>query len=351
MASQIQPSNPSQTSLLSPNKRPDATAPNQQGSSTPPTVNPTQAERAPSEPASSRFQPSAQGLQAMAMQSQYEASMAYSHTMTLSLETKQGDQVQVDFRQLFAQYQSYQQQQSAESGPQGARLFESREAMEATAFEERFGFAVQGALNEDETQAIFKVFEQVGDLADEFFNGDIEKAFEQAQGLQVDFGQLKSMDLNLEKTQTQAQRYQQTQAYQQGESPSPSVGDKEAQGMLGELPAYLQQWQSVIEQMDEQFANARESFDQLMGQVLAQKESPAQPKASAESSMAAPSDLKALQSEQTPQSSASMTEPSQQSAAGKTEDWAARVGAFHDRLAQASQLDQWMRTPPQAPSA
>ena len=94
----------------------------------------------------------------MATQSQYEASMAYSHTMTLSLETKQGDSVQVDFRQLFAQYQSYQQQQSSESGPQGARLFESREAMEATAFEERFGFAVQGTLNEEETQAIFKVF-------------------------------------------------------------------------------------------------------------------------------------------------------------------------------------------------
>ncbi len=79
-----------------------------------------------------------------------------------------------------SKYQEQKTEQSAELAPKGTQYFESKEVMEATYFEERFGFSVQGDLNDDELAAIFKVFEQVDELANNFFDGNIEKAFQQS---------------------------------------------------------------------------------------------------------------------------------------------------------------------------
>ncbi|WP_019895785.1 hypothetical protein [Hydrogenovibrio halophilus] len=314
MASPIQSNHSPLQSLLSNHRRADQDE-KLTGQDRANQVRPPAAEaQNPARSQSPGFSPSAQGLQAMAKSSSFEQSLSYSHTMTLNLQTREGDSVQVDFRQLYAQYQSYQANQSAESGPQGARLFESREAMEATAFEERFGFSVQGDLNDDELDAIFDVFERVGKLADEFFNGDVEKAFEQAQSLEIDFGQLKSMDLNLEKTQTMAQRYQQTQAYQQGEAPK--ANEKGEASDVGKLPEYLQEWQGVIERMDEHFAQARESVDKMMASIMGQREEVATEEGEDGASKASPA------------------------------NWLERVQGFHDRLAEAFGLRDLMR--PQA---
>ncbi|KUJ72804.1 hypothetical protein [Thiomicrospira sp. WB1] len=318
MASPIQSNASTLQNLLTPNKRADQDDKNTGQARAEDVRSPVAQAIQAARGEAAGFSPSAQGLQAMAKSSSFEQSLAYSHTMTLNLQTREGDSVQVDFRQLYAQYQSYKQEQSAEMGPQGARYFESREAMEATAFEERFGFSVQGDLNDEELNAIFDVFDQVGKLADEFFNGDVEKAFEQAQNLNVDFGQLKSMDLNLEKTQTMAQRYQQTQGYQQGDVPESA--EKPQGGDLSQVPAYVQEWQSVIERMDEQFAQARERVDQLMAAVMGQKEQIASSDESASSK------------------DTSETE--------NATNWLDRIQSFHDRLAEAFGLRDLMR--PQA---
>ncbi|WP_051678461.1 hypothetical protein [Thiomicrospira pelophila] len=207
-------------------------------------------------------------MSAASMQ-RYQGSYHYSNTMSMQLTTREGDQVTVDFRQLYAQYQEFSHQQASEEGPKGVRYFESREAMEMTAFEERFGISVQGDLNEEELGAIFDVFEQVDQLANNFYNGDIEKAFEQAMNLQVDFGQIQSFSLDMTRSEMRTVSYQQAAVaqYQQVQNSN----DKQGQVGVKDLPPYLQGWQSAIERLDKQFAQAQKIFDELLANTLVQR--------------------------------------------------------------------------------
>lgn len=217
------------------------------------------------------FSPS-KTLQQASYSQQANTQYSYSNTMTLNLTTKEGDKVSVDFRQLYAEYQAYQKQQGIEQGPQGSRSFESTSKMESTAFEERFGFSVSGDLNKDELKAIQSVFQQVDNLANHFFQGNIEKAFQKAVDLNVDFGQLQSVSLNLTQTQTYAASYQKASAYQnqtpQTDTSSTTSNDGSS---VAALPDYLQKMQNVISTLDSQFKDARKVAEQLLSNVVASR--------------------------------------------------------------------------------
>ncbi len=216
-----------------------------------------------------QFLPTEQGRMAVAQMTGVEASYQYSESMSLQLTTREGDTVSIDFRQLYSEYQSYRSEQAAVAGPSGVRYFESKEAMESTAFEERFAFSVNGDLNEDELNAIFDVFEQVDQLANSFFDGDIEKALAQAVELEIDFGQLQSFQLNLTQTESRAVSYQQAALaeYDTVQEASESDGG----GNISDLPPYLTQWQAAIEKLDAQFVESQKVFDELMSDVMAQR--------------------------------------------------------------------------------
>lgn len=222
------------------------------------------------------FFPSAKGMQALASIEHNQRLYAYSNTMSLSLTTKEGDVVKVDFMQLYAQFQEYKHEQLQETGLQGVRMFESKQAMEVTAFEEKFAFSVEGDLNEAELKAIFDVFEKVGDLASSFFGGNIEEAFQKAVDMDIDMGQLQSFNLDLQRIEVHASSYQQAAAYQEVKQQSinnETVGinaEKSAEEMP-DLPVYLQTMQGVVSRLDEQFENAREIFEELMSGMLQQK--------------------------------------------------------------------------------
>lgn len=245
------------------------------------------------------YSPTTKGMQAASTVEKYQQSYQYSQTMTMSLQTREGDVVQVDFRQLYAQYQSHKQEQSMQEGPKGARYFESTEAMETTAFQERFGFSVKGDLNEGELKSIYDVFDKVDQLANEFFYGDIEKAFEKAQNLEIDFGQIKSFNLNLHKSESATMAYQQAEAYK-GTMEQSTQPSEETKGQIAQLPPYLQNWQNVIEKMNDKFVNARETFDRLLAETTSQR-------AGNESSFST---------------------------------WYDRIKSFHDKLAEAAGLDK-----------
>lgn len=253
------------------------------------------------------FMPSSKGMQAAAAMESFQDAYAYSQTMSMELTTREGDTVKVDFRQLYAQYQEYKSEQKQEEGPKGVRQFESRDAMEMNAFEEKFAFSVEGDLNEAELKAVFDVFEQVDGLANEFYNGNIEEAFQKAVDMNVDMGQLQSFSLDLQRTETRATSYQQAAAYQ-GVQQQPTadvaaenVETPEEKGVsVSDLPPYLQKWQEAIGNMEEQFESARAAFDQIMSGVLSQRF------------------------------------PEQDSQPG----WYERVQAFHDKLAEAAGLDK-----------
>jgi len=205
---------------------------------------------------------------------QIERAYQYSETMSLQLTTKEGDKVNVDFRQLYAQYQSYSEMQAAEEGPTGVRYFESKEALEMTQFEEHLAFAVEGDLNEDELKAVFDVFEQVDDLANQFFDGNIEKALQQAMELDIDFEQLDSFKLDLTQTEVVATQYQQAAVAQYNDVKQQTEGEEIAEEYgveMTDLPPYLQTWQEAITRLNEQFEQAQEFLNELMGDITAQR--------------------------------------------------------------------------------
>ncbi len=61
----------------------------------------------------------------------------------------------------------------------------------------RYSFSVEGDLDADEREAIAGIVKQAQDLAGQFFRGDIQGAFESAQGLNLSGDELASFSLNL----------------------------------------------------------------------------------------------------------------------------------------------------------
>ncbi len=73
-------------------------------------------------------------------------------------------------------------------------------------------FSVQGDLTEQEKEAIGMLIGQVGQIAEKFFNGDLDEAFKLAQELELDDEQLVAMSLSMRKEQTRAASLYQQQA-------------------------------------------------------------------------------------------------------------------------------------------
>ena len=124
----------------------------------------------------------------------------------LNVTTQEGDQVRIRFDRS----DSFQAGMSVASDGQGnsAMVFDMSRTQSSG-----FSFSVEGNLNVDEIDAIQNLIRDVGQLADEFFNGDVQKAFEQAGQLSVDSTQLSAFDLTLTRTEVRsmASQYQQTQ--------------------------------------------------------------------------------------------------------------------------------------------
>ncbi|MDE3274319.1 DUF5610 domain-containing protein [Pseudoalteromonas sp. G4] len=67
-----------------------------------------------------------------------------------------------------------------------------------------YSFSVEGDLNEDEIAAINDLMSDLQKVSNEFFNGSLDEAFEQAKKLNLDSSQLVSMSMNLQQTEVRA---------------------------------------------------------------------------------------------------------------------------------------------------
>ena len=92
-----------------------------------------------------------------------------------------------------------------------------------------FSLSIEGELSEDELGAINDLLGRVNDLASEFFEGDLDVAFDQAMNLGYDAEQIGSFSLNL----AQAEIQQVTQAYQTFE-PNPAAGNSDKPQLLAD---------------------------------------------------------------------------------------------------------------------
>ncbi|TXR53425.1 DUF5610 domain-containing protein [Reinekea thalattae] len=129
---------------------------------------------------------SSQGINAYS-QYQYQ-----SQTFELDLVTKEGDKIQIRSAVTEENYAAYGSDNSASSVQWGASGSSD------------YSLYIEGDLSDEERADLEALLEQVNELANEFYNGDLNTAFSMAQQIGIDGTSLKSMDLSM--TEVEASR-------------------------------------------------------------------------------------------------------------------------------------------------
>ncbi len=129
-----------------------------------------------------------------AARSSYSLSERFSRedSFTISLTTKEGDQVEISFNSE-TRYQSDYARRTGHDGEQQRYSIEKNQSSE-------FGFTVQGDLNVDELDAIASLVQDISSLANSFFDGDLQTAMQQAADLTLDSSQLVDMKLSMQQS-------------------------------------------------------------------------------------------------------------------------------------------------------
>jgi len=131
-----------------------------------------------------------------------EYASAYQRTknsFSFKLTTQEGDTVVIKARSMS---ESYAEMLNAE-GPDGSMSYLTSEESNRSGYK----LQVDGDLNDEEMAAIESLMNQVNDLADEFYNGDIGTAFDMAMELESDPSQIAEFSLNLKQRQVSAYEY------------------------------------------------------------------------------------------------------------------------------------------------
>ena len=158
-------------------------------------------------------------------------------SFTVSLMTREGDLVEISFSSLERYASDYASRQ-----PPGrsSEFFAISQSLES-----EFGFSVKGDLNVAEIDAISSVVQELNQIADEFFNGDIQSAFNQAGELQMDTSQLASLDVSMQ----QSMQYRAIEQYRQVQAmaDNPS-GGRQIQPYLQNITEQVSRTEAFISQ-------------------------------------------------------------------------------------------------------
>lgn len=118
--------------------------------------------------------------------------------MSLTVRTQDGDEVTINF----SRNQSYDAAYGAGADNRGNSVaWMNVSRSESSQYE----FSVKGELDEGELDALQQMIRDIAGVADEFFNGDVQKAFEQSADISFDAGELQSMQLNMSYSRSWAQ--------------------------------------------------------------------------------------------------------------------------------------------------
>ena len=172
------------------------------------------------------------------------------------ITTLDGDKVSISFSDI---QQTMQNEQYANNGNKGERFESSSSSYRAS----NFSYTVEGDISDEEQEAIAALIKDVNTLQKDFFNGDIEKAFNHAVNLGFDSNQISefSMELYQSKTTRVSQTYNQVANTDQKESPSQ---DKELRPLLD----FVKQFQLLQTQADELLMQQEEQFSNLFNKVF-----------------------------------------------------------------------------------
>ncbi|WP_432472569.1 hypothetical protein [Amphritea sp. HPY] len=174
-----------------------------------------------------------------------------AESFSLSLQTRDGDTVTIEFSSDTNIHSRYSATNNVKNDGRSSAMSYSIDRQHSS----EFGFTVQGDLDVDEVDAIATLVQDLSQLADEFFNGDLQSSMDLLSGIHFDSSQLAAMDFSMQQTQSYSaiSTYQQVQSM--GQPPTP---DNRA------LQAYGQQLLEQFSKADLQLEQAKEVTMSLM---------------------------------------------------------------------------------------
>lgn len=193
-----------------------------------------------------------------------ELNYSLTKSSSLSIQTNDGDTVTIDFAQALS-YQKSQQNASYSTTDENGQ---STQVNYSQSSESRFqavgfSFSVEGELDDDEKAAIGALVKDVSKLADEFFNGDLDKAFEQATQLGFDESELSGFSLQMSRVEkvSVAQAYQQVAQYEAprggaaGSVENNQQAEQNIKMLMKPVGSYLKDLVAFLEQANEKLNN------------------------------------------------------------------------------------------------
>ena len=172
-----------------------------------------------------------------------ELGLQESEQGSISIKTRDGDDINISFGSTTTLAQS---QSSTDNGYSSETSYSRSQS---------FSIEVNGDLDDDELKAINSLVEDISGLADEFFNGDVQKAFEQATELGFDADQIAQFSLDFKEVKQVAVR----EHYAPGQTASP----------IATLAPYVKDLNDVMESGESLFA--KDNLKQLMQDIAQQQ--------------------------------------------------------------------------------
>jgi hypothetical protein len=170
----------------------------------------------------------------VSLSSQSQRFAAKAETFELAVTTRDGDRLRISIAQASANWS----QSSLAASSDGSSSTLSASSQSGSVQIGGWQVDIQGELDEQERGALEKLFSQVQDLADKFYSGDLNGAFDRAMALDLDGEQLASMSLALSQTTVRQATDTYSAVAQQGGQAASAVNTAlmdYAQSLLGTL--------------------------------------------------------------------------------------------------------------------
>lgn len=190
--------------------------------------------------------------------SRTQVQMERSRSFEMEVMTQEGDRVKIQV----SSGQAFSSDQVKFNG--GGTSIDGFE-MSFSSFD-NMSFSVEGDLNEGELAALNDLFSQVNDVAETFYGGDVEQAFNQAMDVGMDPDQLASFAVNINQAESIAVR----DTYVAVQNMTGPSRENPYQDMFERLGAFAQQAQEnankLLEQ-DQGIADIRSLYAELLGRL------------------------------------------------------------------------------------
>lgn len=187
--------------------------------------------------------------------SRQQSVLAQDNRMSMEVMTRDGDRVTVYFGQ-----QSAMMSDQTRNGNSSSFSFA---AMQGQSYQ----LSIEGQLDSGERDALNSLFEQAGNLASQFFGGDLGRALEQAMNLDYDATELASFSLELrQSTFAQRSRFYQPQPVE--------LPTTELQSQKSPLLNYLDSYLSALEKFNTSpIADSASLLDDMVEQLIGSDDS------------------------------------------------------------------------------